>query len=561
MKSTISSQEEALLDEAATAGTLRKAAIYTRMSGPGWLQGALTLGGGSLAGALYLGILFGPHMLWLQPLAMICGVVMLSAITYVTLSTGERPFMLIMKRVSPFLAWAWLIATMIANLVFCLPQFSLATAALQQNIVPFTADAADSNTMKYVIGAIIFILCAVIVGFYNRGGMGVKIFETILKAMVGLILLSFLGVAAIVLSQGVFDFTTILKGHIPSLSYFNNPTPAFEEAIAQTGANQEVWRGIVTGDHAGIMIAAFGTAVGINMTFLLPYSMMKRRWGKRHRGMAIFDLALGLIIPFFIATACLVISSASQFYGKTADVLDADGMPLPAMEGSFNAAINPLIAQLQASGRAASPEEAALLITPEDREVAAMLARRDVAQLASSLEPFTGEFLAQKIFGFGVFGMAVSSIIMLMLINGFALTEAFGRPDDRRLHFIGAMLPGVIGFFNPVIWSGASRAALAIPAATIAGGLIPIAYFTFLLLMNSRSALGTELPQGGRRIYWNTIMIIATSLVSFGAIWVTVKKSASPGFEGIMATIMLVAMAALFVLGLFGFLKNNRIAS
>ncbi len=557
MKSNISSKEEALLDEAATAGTLRKAAIYTRLSGPGWLQGALTLGGGSLAGALYLGILFGPHMLWLQPLAMICGVVMLSAITYVTLSTGERPFALIMKRVSPFLAWAWLIATVLANMVFCLPQFSLATAALQQNIAP---DAAGGLS-PYLIGAVIFIVCAVIVGSYNRGGMGVKLFETILKVMVGLILISFLGVAALVLSQGVFDFSSILRGHIPSLSYFNNPTPAFQEVIARTGENSEVWTGIVTADHAGIMIAAFGTAVGINMTFLLPYSMMKRRWGKRHRGMAIFDLALGLIIPFFIATGCLVISSASQFHGQTADVLDADGQPLPAMEGSYHAAIAPLIEELQASGRAGSPEEAEALITPEDRDVAAMLSRRDVAQLASALEPLTGEFFAQKIFGFGVMAMAVSSIIMLMLINGFAATEAFGRPDDRRLHLIGALMPGVLGFFNPVIWTGASRAALAIPAATIAGALIPIAYFTFLLLMNSRSALGGELPTGGRRIYWNTIMLIATSLVSFGAIWVTYQRTGSSNtYEVVIAWAMLGSMAALFILGLAGFFRNNRVA-
>ena len=560
MKTTISAQEEALLDEAATAGMLRKTVIYSRLSGPGWLQGALTLGGGSLAGALYLGILFGPHMLWLQPLAMICGVVMLSAITYVTLSTGERPFMLIMKRVSPFLAWAWLIATVLANMVFCLPQFSLATAAMQQNLAPFTADAEGANLMKYVIGAVIFIVCAVIVASYNRGGVGVRLFERVLKIMVGMILLSFVGVAATLVFQGAVDFGSIFRGHLPGLTYFNNPTPAFQDAIAQTGANAEVWRGIVTADHAGIMIAAFGTAVGINMTFLLPYSMMKRNWGKRHRGMAIFDLAIGLIIPFFIATGCLVIASASQFHGKTGDVLDEDGMPRPEMAGSFNAAIKPLITQLQESGRAATPEEALAMITPEDRAVAAMLAKRDVGQLASSLEPFTGTFLAQKIFGFGVLGMAVSSIIMLMLINGFAFTEAVGRPDDRRLHFIAAMLPGILGFFNPVIWTGASRAALAIPAATIAGALIPIAYFTFLLLMNSRSALGAELPRGGRRIYWNTIMIIATSLVSFGAIWVTVKKSASPGLEGIMATSMLVAMAILFVLGLVGFLRNNRVA-
>ena len=74
MKINLSQDETALLQEASTKGPLGKAAIYARLSGPGWLQGAITLGGGSLAGALYLGILFGPHMLWLQPLAMICGV-------------------------------------------------------------------------------------------------------------------------------------------------------------------------------------------------------------------------------------------------------------------------------------------------------------------------------------------------------------------------------------------------------------------------------------------------------------------------------------------------------
>jgi len=555
VKTNPSQNEEALLDEAARSGPLRKAAIYTRLSGPGWLQGALTLGGGSLIGALYLGVLFGPHMLWLQPLAMICGVVMLSAITYVTLSTGERPFGLIMRRVSPFLAWAWLLAAVIVNLVACLPQFSLATAALQKNIAPDQL----GDTSPYLIGGVILVVCALIIASYNRGGLGVKIFERILKVMVGLILLSFIGVTATLLAQGAVDFPSIFKGHIPSLSYFNHPTPAFREAIAITGENRELWTGIVTADHAGIMIAAFGTTVGINMTFLLPYSALKRKWGKRHRGMAIFDLAIGLFIPFFIATGCLVIASASQFHGKTADVLDDNGLPHAAMEAAFNESLAPLLKQMQESGRAASPQQAEAMLTPEDRAVAAMMARRDVGQLASALEPLTGRFLAQKIFGLGVMGMAVSTIIMLMLINGFAATEAFGRPDDRRIYFIAALLPGVMGFFNPVIWTGASRAALAIPAATIAGALIPIAYFTFLLLMNSRPALGAELPSGGRRIYWNALMILATSLVSYGAIWVTVKKSASPGLEGVMATIMLFVLPILFLLGLVGFLRNNRI--
>jgi hypothetical protein len=370
MKTQITPEEDALLTQAESKGPLGKAAIYAKLSGPGWLQGAITLGGGSLAGALYLGVLFGPHMLWLQPLAMICGVVMLSAITYVTLSTGERPFGLVIRRISPFLAWAWLIGAAIANMVFCLPQFSLATAAIQQNLAPGTASLSP-----FVIGGIILVVCALIVGSYNRGGAGVLWFERTLKVMVGLIVLAFVGVTVKLMMEGAVNFGEILKGHIPDFSYFTKPTPAFAEAIAKTGENSTHWTKIVTGDHAGIMIAAFGTAVGINMTFLLPYSILKRNWGKKHRGLAIFDLSLGLIIPFVIATGCLVISSASQFHGKTGDVIDESGEPKPAMTASYNDALKPILAKIVADGRAENPEAAATLLTLEDKKIAAMLAK------------------------------------------------------------------------------------------------------------------------------------------------------------------------------------------
>ncbi|MDP7205775.1 MAG: hypothetical protein QGH11_09415, partial [Pirellulaceae bacterium] len=77
-----------LILEAQEKGGLAKLGAYTRLSGPGWLQSAITLGGGSLSGALFLGVLGGSDMLWLQLMAIIMGVVMLSAISHVTLSTG-----------------------------------------------------------------------------------------------------------------------------------------------------------------------------------------------------------------------------------------------------------------------------------------------------------------------------------------------------------------------------------------------------------------------------------------------------------------------------------------
>ena len=147
-------RENQLVDEGQTKGALGKAAIYARLSGPGWMQGAITLGGGSLAGALYLGVIAGFGLMWLQPLAMICGIIMLAAIAYVTLSTEQRPFGAINQHLSPVLGWAWLIATIMANIVWCMPQFALGQAAIQQNLIPSLN--TDSGGIR--VSAVLFVV-------------------------------------------------------------------------------------------------------------------------------------------------------------------------------------------------------------------------------------------------------------------------------------------------------------------------------------------------------------------------------------------------------------------
>ena len=94
-----------LISAARQRGLRATLATYTKLSGPGWLQSAVTLGGGSLAGSLYLGVIAGYQLLWLQPLMMILGVSMLGAIGYVALSTNERPFESINRHINPVLGW------------------------------------------------------------------------------------------------------------------------------------------------------------------------------------------------------------------------------------------------------------------------------------------------------------------------------------------------------------------------------------------------------------------------------------------------------------------------
>ncbi len=52
----------------------------------------------------------------------------------------------------------------------------------------------------------------------------------------------------------------------------------------------QFWSDKLVESQRSVMIAAAATAVGINMTFLLPYSMLSRGWDKPFRGLARFDL-------------------------------------------------------------------------------------------------------------------------------------------------------------------------------------------------------------------------------------------------------------------------------
>jgi len=613
-------RDRQLLIDAKKKGKGATLGAYIKLSGPGWLQSAITLGGGSLASSLYLGVLGGFAMLWLQPLAMIIGIVMLSAIGYVTLSTGEKPFQAINNHVSPVLGWGWLLATLTANCVWALPQFGLACGAFKQNLLPSVFKGMEANVSNGIIAGSLAVFCIIIVYFYDSKGAGVKIFDILLKLMVGVVVLSFLGVVVYMTSKGALNWSAIGGGLVPDLTMLWRPADTFGPPLDAVGTQfRQFWSDTIVNEQQDVLVAAAATAVGINMTFLLPYSMLKRGWNKTFRGLAVFDLSTGLLIPFILATGCVVIASASQFHTKpavpfsdedaaiaitaeagspsfasldaaaktariqeliagpyegrvieeeqkafpdvtakaVADAMSAGGFAqlgvgerqaairqalVTASEGSLKPADTKLLdgyvkialgrmskelgadkvaelkkaldaptkalAEAKKTGDDEQVKAAATalvlakrkLVEPlplADRKIAAMLVRRDSFHLAQALSPLTGDVVAHYVFGIGVVGMAVSSIIILMLINGFCICEMFDRPSTGWLYRLGCLMPA-IGILGPFIWSGAAPY-LAIPTSVFGFILIPIAYTTFALLLNQKKLLGDNMPKGALR--------------------------------------------------------------
>ena len=519
--------ERIQLEEAQTAGLGRTLATYTRLSGPGWLQSAITLGGGSLAGSLYLGVIGGYEFLWLQPLMMILGIVMLSAIAYVTLSTGQRPFQAMNEHVSPVLGWGWLIAAMMANLVWAMPQFSLGTAALQQNLFPQYL-SGDSAKIICVVG--LFLLAAGVVWFYDSPGWGVRIFEISLKAMVGLVVLSFFGVVVAMSWKGELDWAAIAKGFVPDISLLWRPVTGLSGFIDES-SSPAYWSTTILRAQRERMIAAAATAVGINMTFLLPYSMLRKGWDRAFRGLAAFDLSTGLFIPFLLATSCVVIAAASQFHAE----IDEKIISQPAAEitGSYRDNLEKRVKADVSTDQPSLLDESEMnerinALPSADRKLAYALIKRDAFDLANALEDLFGKGgLTQKIFGIGVLGMAISTIVILMVINGFCVCEMTRRQGDRVVQRLGAILPGIVGGLGFLALWGDEQAKfwLAVPTSNFGMVLLPVAYIAFFFMMNSPSLLGDAMPRGGVRILVNVVMLVAIAAASVGAglsVWANV---------------------------------------
>ena len=533
-------RDREILQAAQEKGTASTLGAFLRLSGPGWLQSAITLGGGSLGSALYLGMLGGTGMLWVQLIAIIIGVIMLSAISYVTLSSGKRPYAAMNNYVNPVLGTAWITATILANMIFILAQFSLCFDALQQNLMP-TLEDTEKN--KLIVSGFIGIAALVIVLMSYKPGAASKMFDWILKLIVGFVVLCFVGAVVVLFQQGTVDWSAIGAGFIPSWDSWNTLSPELA-SLSQGLDSAEYWSEEVRKSRQDSVISAAAAAVGINMTFLLPYSLLARGWDRTFRGLARWDLVTGMAIPFVLVTSCIVISSASAFHGKADEnMLSSDpavvqqsdffgGLSKPilkrigTLEGSEQAerlaeinamptdAKDPETKKEQAGAKkeALNSLSAAFIseMSENERKLALSTVKPNSKLLALSLKPLLKDY-SDLVFGLGALAMGFSTIVVLMLINGYAFAEIAGRYESRTVRSFGAIVALAAGISWVWFWAGASKTYLLIVAGTFAVVLLPIAYFAFFLMMNNSALLGTEKPRGLRMVIWNVLMIIGVA--------------------------------------------------
>jgi manganese transport protein len=433
---------------------------YFSKSGPGWMQSAMTLGAGSAMASLFAGAFLQYKILWVQPLAMLLGIIMLSALAFQTLSTQTRPFYAMKRFLHPSVAWAWAICALLATIIWHFPQYALAAGMSDDIIKALTGlkIRSETNQMLLMLGlGLMFLAIGILVSWnYGNGRKGIKLFENIIKSVIWFIIFCFAAVV-IVSSFGErgLDWGKVFAGFVPfSISDWHF-----------------IWN--IPRDTRGIsiFIAAFSAAVGINMTFLFGYSFLAKGWGKEHKKLVRFDLITGMLIPYTLATSLMVIAAGTTIYGSSA--FDPESTNLTPIQAA---------GMLEAAG-----------ISP---------------------------VFSRLIFGLGIIGMAMNTIILHMLVSGFAACEIFGVEPHGWKYKLATLIP-VPGILGVVLW-GRIGAWIAIPTSAISLIMLPIAYIGFFLLNNSSKYLGEDRPKGSRAFWWNTGMILAIAITVASVIYFVV---------------------------------------
>lgn len=439
-------QERAHLTELEKVGPLKRARGYLRLIGPGYMQSAMTLGGGTASASLFAGAIFGYQLLWVAPFAMLLGVIMLSAVAHQTLSTGLRPFQAMAHFAGRPFAIGWAVGAVLSSIIWQFPQYTLASAAL----VDMGEVASSEFGLSFLSGlpamGVALGVLAIAVGLsflYGRSARLIRWYERILKYMVWSIVLCF---GLVVWRTGISDWGGLFRGFVPNL-------PEEKNGIAATT----------------IILSGLSAAVGINMLFLYPYSLLARGWEREHRRMARWDLGLGMLLPYSLATSLMVIATANTLH----------------LDPSF---------------------ENVTRIQPVDA--------------AQSLATTIGPTLGRIVFNFGILGMALSSITLQMLTAGFVCMELFGWEVGSWRYRLATLLPAP-GVLGPLFW-GKIAVWVAIPTNIACGLMLPIAYFGFIRLQKSKPYLGADRPSmrpGSPGWFWWLAMVATTVFLSGFLLW------------------------------------------
>ena len=209
--------EEEYLQDLDTQPFGKRIKGYFKMTGPAWMQSAMTLGAGSAAASVVAGAFFGYELLWVQPIAMFLGVFMMAALSNITLTKGERGYEVVKRELHPSIAFFWAVATVVSTVIWHFGQYALLGGAFWDMAnVAGIENAGDSKTIETVVrfvgGFIILGINIALTWNYGGKSKGIKFYESFLSWTIRAVMAAFLIVVLVQAVKLKVDWGAVFKG-------------------------------------------------------------------------------------------------------------------------------------------------------------------------------------------------------------------------------------------------------------------------------------------------------------------------------------------------------------
>ena len=265
---------------------LQKFFGYCKLSGPGFMNAAFTLGAGSFASSVTLGAAYGYDMLWIPLYSFALGLFMLALATrFVTASEIS-----VIKAQDKFHGKFFgsfatgLVACFVASIVYNFGQYALGADA-----VTALFSVVNINVPKNISWILLVAISVPLSLMYGSGDnpKGVKIVENAMKILIGIMLVVF---GAVLCVTGV-DFKAMIKGLL---------IPTLPSGI----------------DGIVMLIASLTATIGVMDWVLFNNGMESRGYSENHETLGRFDAVFGGLIPVTLVLSFVSIAFAEAFAGQ-----------------------------------------------------------------------------------------------------------------------------------------------------------------------------------------------------------------------------------------------------
>lgn len=279
-------KEKAYLHELNQKPFFQRTAGYVKLSGPGFMNAAFTLGAGSFASSVTLGAAYGYDMLWIPLYSFSIGIFMLALAARFVTQTDIPVIKAQDKYHGKFFGSfaTGLVACFIASIVYSFGQYALGSDALTSLF-----QVLNINIPKSISWIFLVVISVPLSLMYGSGEnpKGVRFVENAMKVMIGIMLVVF---GAVLCVTGI-NVPAMIKGLlIPKL-------PSGLDGII-------------------MMIGSLTATIGVMDWMLFNNGMISRGYSEEHETLGRFDAFFGGLLPVTLILSFVSIAFAEAFAGK-----------------------------------------------------------------------------------------------------------------------------------------------------------------------------------------------------------------------------------------------------